>query len=323
LDARIFHEATQSDKALYNRLVPAKKGKREFAPLMLKRLQKLGIDKTNPNDLTPEEITRFARLDVDTQTITWNRVVDTNDRFLRRITIGQGDAEKGHQREAGFDIAVASECMAVLALTTSLHDMRERLGAMVVATSKYGDAITADDLGVGGALAVLLKDAIKPNLMQTLEGTPVFVHAGPFANIAHGNSSILADRVALKLVGSEEGDPPGHVGYVLTEGGFGADMGMEKFCNIKCRVSGLTPDAVVIVATTRALKMHGGGPEVTPGKPLADTYTNEDLVTLWKGTKNLVRHIQNSKKFGLKVVVAINRFAYGVLSPAAWWSYCD
>jgi methylenetetrahydrofolate dehydrogenase (NADP+)/methenyltetrahydrofolate cyclohydrolase/formyltetrahydrofolate synthetase len=317
LDARIFHEATQTDKALFNRLVPLKNGKREFASLMFKRLQKLGINKTHPSDLTPGEIKRFARLDVDPQTITWNRVVDTNDRFLRKITIGQGDAETGHQREAGFDIAVASECMAVLALTTSLQDMRERLGAMVVATSKQGDAITADDLGVGGALAVLLKDAIKPNLMQTLEGTPVFVHAGPFANIAHGNSSILADRVALKMVGTEEGDPPEHVGYVLTEGGFGADMGMEKFCNIKCRVSGLTPDAVVIVATTRALKMHGGGPEVTPGKPLADTYTKEDLVILKEGTKNLIRHIQNSKKFGLKVVVAINRFTYDVL---AWYS---
>ena len=277
---------------------------------MFKRLQKLGIDKTNPNDLTPEEIKRFVRLDVDPSTITWNRVMDTNDRFLRKITIGQGAAEDGHQREAAFDIAVASECMAVLALTTSLQDMRERLGAMVVATSKHGDAVTADDLGVGGALAVLLKDAIKPNLMQTLEGTPVFVHAGPFANIAHGNSSILADRIALKLAGSEEGDPPEQVGYVLTEGGFGADMGMEKFCNIKCRVSGLTPDAVVIVATTRALKMHGGGPEVTPGKALADTYTKEDLVILKEGTKNLVRHIQNAKKFGLKVVVGINRFAY-------------
>ncbi|KAI0273632.1 FTHFS-domain-containing protein [Gloeopeniophorella convolvens] len=309
LDARMFHEATQSDKALYSRLVPTKKGKREFAPLMFKRLQKLGINKTNPNELTPEEITRFARLDIDPETITWNRVLDTNDRFLRKITVGQGDAEKGHSRETGFDIAVASECMAVLALTTSLQDMRERLGAMVVATSKHGDAITADDIGVGGALAVLLKDAIKPNLMQTLEGTPVFVHAGPFANIAHGNSSILADRVALKLAGTEDGDSSDRVGYVLTEGGFGADMGMEKFCNIKCRVSGLTPDAVVIVATTRALKMHGGGPEVTPGKPLADTYTKEDLVTLKEGTQNLVKHIQNSKKFGLKVVVAINQFA--------------
>ncbi|KAH7914651.1 formate--tetrahydrofolate ligase-domain-containing protein [Hygrophoropsis aurantiaca] len=309
LDARIFHEATQSDKALYSRLVPTKKGKREFAPLMFKRLKKLGIDKTNPNDLTPEEINRFARLDVDPETITWNRVLDTNDRFLRKVTLGRNPTEKGHERDAGFDIAVASECMAVLALTTGLTDMRERLGEMVVATSKRGDPITADDIGVGGALAVLMKDTVKPNLMQTLEGTPVFVHAGPFANIAHGNSSILADRVALKLAGTEEGDSSDRVGYVLTEGGFGADMGMEKFCNIKCRVSGLKPDATVIVATTRALKMHGGGPEVTPGKALADTYTKEDLVTLKEGCKNLVRHIQNSRKFGIKVIIAINQFA--------------
>ncbi|KAI0082803.1 FTHFS-domain-containing protein [Panus rudis PR-1116 ss-1] len=309
LDARMFHEATQSDKALYSRLVPTKKGKREFAPLMFKRLKKLGIDKTDPNELTPEEINRFARLDVDPETITWNRVIDTNDRFLRKITIGQNPTEQGHERVTGFDIAVASECMAVLALTTDLRDMRERLGNMVVATSKRGEPITADDIGVGGALAVLMKDAIKPNLMQTLEGTPVFVHAGPFANIAHGNSSILADRVALKLAGTEEGYPADRVGYVLTEGGFGADMGMEKFCNIKCRVSGLKPDATVIVATTRALKMHGGGPEVTPGKPLHDTYTKEDLATLEEGCKNLVKHIENSRKFGLKVIVAINQFA--------------
>lgn len=180
---------------------------------------------------------------------------------------------------------------------------------MVVASSKNGDPITADDVGVSGALAVLMKDAIKPNLMQTLEGTPVFVHAGPFANIAHGNSSILADRVALKLAGTEEGDADERQGYVLTEGGFGADMGLEKFANIKCRVSGLSPDATVIVATTRALKMHGGGPEVTPGKPLHETYLKEDLVTLKDGTKNLVQHIQNSKKFGLKVIVAVNRFS--------------
>ncbi|KAF9500864.1 FTHFS-domain-containing protein [Pleurotus eryngii] len=309
LDARIYHEATQSDKALYSRLVPTKKGKREFAPLMFKRLKKLGIDKTNPNDLTPEEITRFARLDVDLDTITWNRVLDTNDRFLRKIIIGKNSTEQPHERETGFDIAVASECMAVLALATSLQDMQERLGAMVVATSKSGEPITADDVGVTGALAVLMKDAIKPNLMQTLQGTPVFVHAGPFANIAHGNSSILADRVALKLAGTEEGDSPDRVGYVLTEGGFGADMGMEKFCNIKCRVSGLSPDAVVIVATTRALKMHGGGPDVSPGKPLHETYTKEDLVTLKEGCKNLAKHIQNSRKFGVKVIIAINQFS--------------
>jgi methylenetetrahydrofolate dehydrogenase (NADP+)/methenyltetrahydrofolate cyclohydrolase/formyltetrahydrofolate synthetase len=309
LDARMFHEATTPDKSLYNRLVPPKKGVRTFAPLMLKRLQKLGIDKTNPDDLTPEEARRFSRLDVDPSTITWNRVVDTNDRFLRKITIGLNDTEKGHSREAGYDIAVASECMAVLALSKDLKDMRERLGRMVVATSKVGEAVTVDDLGVGGALAVLMKDAIKPNLMQTLEGTPVFVHAGPFANIAHGNSSILADRIALKLAGTEIGDSPDQEGFVLTEGGFGADMGMEKFCNIKCRVSGLTPDATVLVATTRALKMHGGGPEVTPGKPLHETYTKENLETLKEGCQNLVRHVQNCKKFGLKVIVAINQFA--------------
>ncbi|OBZ69070.1 C-1-tetrahydrofolate synthase, cytoplasmic [Grifola frondosa] len=304
LDARIFHEATQSDKARQNGFFVS-----SLTLQRIIRLKKLGIDKTNPDDLTPEEITRFARLDVDTDTITWNRVLDVNDRFLRKITIGQSPTEQGLERVTGFDISVASECMAVLALTTGLEDMRERLGSMVVATSKQGDPITADDIGVGGALAVLMKDAIKPNLMQTLEGTPVFVHAGPFANIAHGNSSILADRIALKLAGTEEGDSPDSVGYVLTEGGFGADMGMEKFCNIKCRVSGLVPDAVVIVATTRALKMHGGGPDVTPGKPLHDTYTKEDLVTLKEGCKNLVKHIQNSRKFGLKVIVAVNQFA--------------
>lgn len=276
---------------------------------MFKRLKKLGIDKTDPNELTSDEINRFARLDVDKDTITWNRVLDTNDRFLRKITIGRNSTEQGHEREAGFDIAVASECMAVLALTTSLQDMRERLGAMVVATSKRGEPITADDIGVGGALAVLMKDAIKPNLMQTLEGTPVFVHAGPFANIAHGNSSILADRVALKLAGTEDGDSPERVGFVLTEGGFGADMGMEKFCNIKCRVSGLKPDATIIVATTRALKMHGGGPDVTPGKALHETYTKENLEILKEGCKNLARHIENSRKFGIKVLVGINKFA--------------
>ncbi|KZP01183.1 FTHFS-domain-containing protein [Calocera viscosa TUFC12733] len=308
LDARMFHEATTPDKSLFTRLVPAKKGKREFAPLMFKRLQKLGINKTNPDDLTPEEAKRFSRLDLDPDTITWNRVLDVNDRFLRKIKIGMADTEKGFERITAFDISVASETMAVLALTTDLADMRDRLGKMVVGTSKQGDAVTADDIGVGGALTVLMKDAIKPNMMQTLEGTPVFVHAGPFANIAHGNSSILADRVALKLAGIDEGDDPSRVGYVFTEGGFGADMGLEKFCNIKCRVSGLVPDAAVIVATTRALKMHGGGPEVVPGKPLAETYTKENLETLREGTKNLGKHIQNTKKFGIKVIVAINQF---------------
>ncbi|KAL7746581.1 tetrahydrofolate synthase [Sorochytrium milnesiophthora] len=304
IDARMFHEATQTDAALFSRLCPKKKGVAEFAPVMHKRLAKLGINKTNPADLTPEEVSRFARLDIDPSTITWQRVLDTNDRFLRKITIGQNPTEKGMTRETGFDIAVASECMAVLALSTSMRDMRDRLGAMVVASSKSGEPVTADDLGIGGALTVLMKDAIRPTLMQTLEGTPVFVHAGPFANIAHGNSSIIADQIALKLA-SGEGDD---AGYVVTEAGFGADIGMEKFFNIKCRVSGLVPNAVVLTATVRALKMHGGGPTVTPGKPLPEEYLTENIDLLKQGVANMQRHIANARKFGIPVVVAINRF---------------
>ncbi|PWN39636.1 FTHFS-domain-containing protein [Ceraceosorus guamensis] len=309
IDARMFHEATQKDGPLFDRLCPKKKGKRSFAPVMFRRLKKLGIDKTDPEELTEEERVKFARLDIDPETITWHRVTDTNDRFLRGITVGQAPTEKGHTRETAYDIAVASECMAVLALASSLQDMRERLGRMVVASSKAGQPVTADDIGIGGALTVLMKDAIKPNLMQTLEGTPVFVHAGPFANIAHGNSSILADAIALKLAGTEEGEDDTSAGYVITEAGFGADIGMEKFCNIKCRESGLKPDAVVLVATVRALKTHGGGPEVTPGKPLSEVYLQENLDILQKGCVNLEKHIENAKKFGLKVIVAVNRFS--------------
>lgn len=308
IDARMFHESTQKDKALFDRLVPAKKGVRTFAKPMLARLKKLGIEKTNPDELTEEERTRFARLDIDPSTITWNRVLDVNDRYLRKITVGQAPTEKGLTRDTAFDIAVASEVMAVLALSKDIADMRQRLGRMVVASSKAGDAITAEDIGCAGAMAVLMKDAIKPTLMQTLEGTPVFVHAGPFANIAHGNSSIIADRIALKLAGIEQGDDESRNGYVITEAGFGADIGMEKFCNIKTRVSGLNPNAVVLVATIRALKMHGGGPAVTPGKPLDAVYQQENLELLEKGCANLGKHIENAKKFGLKVVVAINQF---------------
>jgi formyltetrahydrofolate synthetase len=269
---------------------------------MLRRLRKLGITKTDPTQLTPEERSRFARLDIDPASITWRRVTDTNDRMLRQITIGQGPEEKGMTRVTGYDIAVASEIMAILALTTSLADMRERLGRMVIGTNRAGDAITADDLGAGGALTVLMKDAIFPNLMQTLEGTPAFVHAGPFGNIAHGNSSIVADQIALKLVGPD--------GYVLTESGFGADMGMEKFFNIKCRYSGLIPNCVVLVATIRALKMHGGGPKVVAGQPLHHAYTEENLPLLEKGCANLAKMIQNARRFGIPVVVAVNRFQY-------------
>ena len=231
IDARILHEATQTDEQLFNALCPAnKEGKRRFSGSMLRRLKKLGITKTDPNELTPEERSKFARLDIDPNGITFRRVVDTNDRFLRSITIGQGPEEKGMTRETGYDITVASEIMAILALTNDLADMRERFGRIVIGTSRAGEAVTAEDLGVAGAMTVLMKDAIKPTLMQSLEGTPVFVHAGPFANIAHGNSSIIADRIALKLAD-----------YVVTEFGFGADIGMEKFFDIKCRYSGLDP----------------------------------------------------------------------------------
>ncbi|KAL6705084.1 tetrahydrofolate synthase [Coniothyrium glycines] len=310
IETRIFHENTQKDGPLYKRLVPAKKGKREFVPIMFRRLKKLGIDKTNPDDLTEEEIRKFARLDIDPDTITWRRVLDVNDRHLRKITVGQAPTEKGQTRETGFDISVASECMAILALSKDLSDMRERLGRMVVASSRAGDPVTCDDLGAGGALTALLVDAIKPNMMQTLEGTPVFVHAGPFANISIGASSVLADRLALKLAGTEpDEDHDAQTGFVVTEAGFDFTMGGERFFNIKCRSSGLVPDTVVIVATVRALKNHGGGPDISPGAQLPEVYRTENIDILRAGCVNLKKHIENAKSYGVPVVVAINRFA--------------
>lgn len=310
IETRIFHENTQKDGPLYKRLVPAKNGKRDFAPIMFRRLKKLGIDKTNPDELTEEEIRRFARLDIDPETITWRRVLDVNDRHLRGITVGTAGTEKGQTRETGFDISVASECMAILAMSTSLADMRERLGRMVVATSRSGDPVTCDDIGAGGALTALMKDAIKPNLMQTLEGTPVFVHAGPFANISIGNSSVLADKMALKLTGTEpDEDHEAKAGFTVTEAGFDFTMGGERFFNIKCRASGLVPDAVVVVATVRALKVHGGGPPIAPGAALDPVYKQENVEILRKGCVNLAKHIQNAKQFGIPVVVAVNKFA--------------
>jgi methylenetetrahydrofolate dehydrogenase (NADP+)/methenyltetrahydrofolate cyclohydrolase/formyltetrahydrofolate synthetase/formate--tetrahydrofolate ligase len=260
IDARIMHEDELSDA----------------------QLEKLGL----------------KRLNIDPYSITWNRVVDVNDRALRRVIIGLGTKDDGRPRQSGFDITVASEVMAILALATSLKDLRERLGRIVIGTSKSGQPITAEDLGVAGAMAVLLKDALMPNLMQTLEGQPAFVHAGPFANIAHGNSSVIADQIAVKLCD-----------YVVTESGFGADIGMEKFFNIKCRVSGLIPNCVVLVATVRALKMHGGGPRVVPGRPLHPAYQQENLELLQKGLANLEANIRIAKLFGIPVVVAINTFA--------------
>ncbi|KAH6690494.1 formate-tetrahydrofolate ligase [Plectosphaerella plurivora] len=310
IETRMFHENTQKNGPLYRRLVPPKNGKRTFAPVMFRRLKKLGIDKTNPDDLTEEEIARFARLDIDPETITWRRVLDVNDRHLRGIQLGIAPTEKGHTRNTGFDISVASECMAILALSTSLSDMRERLGRMVVASSRSGDPVTCDDLGAGGALTALMRDAIKPNLMQTLEGTPVFVHAGPFANISVGNSSILADKMALKLVGTEpEDDYEENAGFVVTEAGFDFTMGGERFFNIKCRASGLEPDVVVVVATVRALKVHGGGPPIAPGAALDPVYKQENVEILRAGCVNLAKHIRNAKTYGVPVVVAINKFS--------------
>lgn len=298
IDARMFHESTQSDKALFNRLCPAdKKGNRKFAPSMIGRLERLGITERDPNKLTEEEISRFARLDIDPETVTWKRVLDTNDRMLRGITVGQGPDEKGFELKTKFAIAVASELMAILALATDLKDMRERIARIVIGQSRSGEPVCADDLGVAGALTVLMIETIKPTLMQTLEGTPVMVHAGPFGNIAHGNSSIVADKIALKLAD-----------YVITESGFAADLGMEKFFNIKCRYSGNVPNAVVLVATVRALKMHGGGPKVVAGAPLAPEYVEENLELLEKGSENMLAHISIAQKFGVPVVVAINRF---------------
>jgi formyltetrahydrofolate synthetase len=237
-------------------------------------------------------------LRIDPFTISWPRVVDVSDRALRKIVIGLGGKDNGIPRESGFDIAVASEVMAILALTTGLRDLRERLGRIVIGYNVEKKPVTAEDVKCAGAMAVLLKDAIKPNLLQTLENTPCFVHAGPFANIAHGNSSILADQIALRL--SE---------CVVTESGFGADCGMEKFMNIKCRYSGLTPDCVVMVCSVRALKMHSGKYRVVPGKPLDPALAEEDVAAVEQGAENLVKQIENARLFGVPVVVAINLFA--------------
>lgn len=259
IDARLYHENTRTDA----------------------QLEKIGL----------------KRLGIDPYRITWRRVLDINDRALRNVIVGLGPQEDGLERQTGFDISVASELMAILALTDSLQDLRARIGRIVIGYSIAGDPITTEALGVAGAATVLMRDTVLPTLMQTLEGQAAFVHAGPFANIAHGNSSVIADQIALRL-----GD------YVITESGFGADIGMEKFFNIKCRVSGLVPDAVVLVATVRALKMHGGGPKVTPGKALPTAYTDENLDLVRAGADNLVAHIDIARSFGVPVVVAINRF---------------
>ncbi len=237
-------------------------------------------------------------LNIDADSITWKRVLDVNDRALRRIIIGLGGkTEGGVIRETGFDIAVASEVMAILALTTSLKDMRERFGRIVIGLTNDRQPVTAEAIGAAGAMTVLMKDALRPNLLQTLENTPAIVHAGPFANIAHGNSSILADQIAIKCAD-----------YVITESGFGADIGAEKFFNVKCRYSGLRPDAVVVVVTVRALKLHSGRYHVVAGKPLPPEMLESNVADVEAGAANLIRHLEIVRRHGVTPVVAINVF---------------
>jgi formate--tetrahydrofolate ligase len=234
---------------------------------------------------------------LDPDNITWRRVLDVNDRALRNIVVGLGSREDGVTRQSGFDITAASEVMAVLALSTSLHDLRERLGRIVVGYTRDKHPVTAEQLSAAGAMAVIMREAIKPNLLQTLENTPVLVHAGPFGNIAHGNSSVVADLVAIR-----GGD------YLVTEAGFGADIGAEKFFNIKCRTSGLRPDAAVVVATVRALKAHSGRHRIVAGKPLPPGLLEEDPEEVEIGGSNLRKQIENVRLHGVSPVVAINAF---------------
>ncbi len=244
-------------------------------------------------------ILKKNRLNIDPDNVIWPRVMDVNDRALRKIRIGDSENPKefGIERETRFDITVASEIMAILALATDLQDLKERVARTVVAYTFDGKPVTIGDLKVAGSVAVIMKDAIKPNLVQTLDNTPALIHAGPFANIAHGNSSIIADQIGIKTAD-----------YLITEAGFGADIGMEKFMNIKCRYSGLTPDAVVIVATIRALKYHSGRFDIKPGKKLPKRLIQEDIDSIEAGVGNLAKQIENAKMFGVPVVVAVNRF---------------
>ncbi|MBT3344271.1 MAG: formate--tetrahydrofolate ligase [Gemmatimonadetes bacterium] len=256
IDSRIYHEARLSDK----------------------RMARSGL----------------KRLNIDPDRVTFRRVVDVDDRALRSIALNESGAD-GETRSSGYDITAASEVMAILALTTGRADLRQRLGRIVIGLDKTGKPVTAEDLGAAGAMAALMRDAIMPTLMQTLEGTPVLVHAGPFANIAHGNSSVLADRIALNLLGD---------GYLVTEAGFGADCGFEKFSHIKCRTSGLRPDCAVVVATVKALKEHGG----LPTRPSQRPPLEEQMPFLEKGMANLEAHVKIVGRFGIPAVVAINRF---------------
>lgn len=243
--------------------------------------------------------TGLPRLNFDKDRIIWKRVIDHNDRALRHVTVGLGGGVNGIERRDGFEITAASELMAILALANDLHDMRQRIGKIILGYNTEGGVITAEDLEVAGAMTVLLKEAIHPNLMQTIENTPVLIHAGPFANIAHGNSSVIADRVALPLAD-----------YVITEAGFGSDMGMEKFFNIKYRQSGIAPSCIVLVATVRSLKSNSGKYNIKPGQPIPKEISESNVELLEIGAANLAWHIQNAKSYGMPVIVAINRFPH-------------
>jgi formate--tetrahydrofolate ligase len=235
--------------------------------------------------------------ELDPYSITWRRVLDVNDRSLRNVIVGLGPRADGVPRETGFDITAASEVMAILALSTSLHDMRRRMGRIVVGTTRDGTPVTAEDLRAAGSMTVMMREALKPNLMQTYEQTPVLVHAGPFGNIAHGNSSIVADQIGIR-----GGD------FLLTEAGFGADMGAERFFNIKCRNSGMAPDAAVLVATVRALKAHSGRFKIVAGRPLPEELLAENPDDVLAGAANLEKQIENIRLHGVSPVVAINAF---------------
>ncbi|XP_051731405.1 C-1-tetrahydrofolate synthase, cytoplasmic isoform X2 [Ctenopharyngodon idella] len=270
IKAHAHYETKLSEKALFDLLVPLREGQRSVSPAQLSRLKKLGIEKSDPLTFTGTEIRRFVRLDIDPET-----------------TTDSGSLE--------------NEIMAILSLSSSEEEMQQRLAKIVVATNKSGDPVTTEDLNISGPLAMLLKDALKPVLMQTVEGTPVFLHTSPLDDIAHGSPSILADKIALKMVGSK--------GFVVTESGHGADIGLEKFFNIKCRYSGLQPNVVVMVATVRTLKMHGGAPPVQAGLPLPKEYSQENLEQLERGCCHLRRQVENAQAFGLPVIVAVNKFS--------------
>ncbi|OCF94258.1 formate--tetrahydrofolate ligase [Gilliamella sp. wkB72] len=243
--------------------------------------------------------TGLPRLNIDVNRIVWKRVIDHNDRALRNITVGVGGGVNGVERRDGFEITAASELMAILALASDLHDMRARIGRIILAYNTQGEPITAEQLEVAGAMTVLLKNAINPNLMQTVENTPVLIHAGPFANIAHGNSSVIADRIAMNLAD-----------YVITEAGFGSDMGMEKFFNIKYRQAGIKASCVVLVATVRSLKSNSGKYNIKPGQAIPKEISESNVELLEIGAANLAWHIKNAKSYGLQVIVAINRFPH-------------